>query len=99
MESNVQHVVKQDSKSDGKNVDAFLEWSSSSASACSSTAIQSSKSYKGRSGHQTLTTIRRPLARVGMMPIIIPTASSTLRHPVQLSLPCGGLKERHESTG
>ena len=28
MESNVQHVVKQVSKFDGKNADNFLEWSS-----------------------------------------------------------------------
>ena len=28
MEGNVQHVVKQVSKFDGKNVDDFLEWSS-----------------------------------------------------------------------
>ena len=28
MEGNVQHVVKQISKLDGKNVDDFLEWSS-----------------------------------------------------------------------
>ena len=54
----VQHVVKQVSKFDGKNAEDFLDGFLSSASACRSTASQSSKSYKGRSGHQTWTTIR-----------------------------------------
>ena len=97
MEGNVQHVVKQVSKFDGKNANDFLEGSSKLRVSLSLyTARQSLKSYKGRSGHQTWITIRRPLARVGMMPIIIYTASSTSRHPARFSLSCGGLKEKHE---
>ena len=58
MEGNVQPVVKQVSKFDGRNADDFWNGLPSSASACRSTASQSSKSYKGRSGHQDWTTIR-----------------------------------------
>ena len=97
MEGNIQHVVKQVSQFDGKNADDFLE-RSSKFRASLSLASQSSKSYKVRSGHRTWTTIRQPLARVGMMPIIICSASSSSRHPAQLSPSCGVLKEGHERT-
>ena len=71
----------------------------SSGLVCRSTASQSSTPYKVRSGHQSWTTIRRPLARVGMMPLIICSASSSSRHPAQLSPSCGGLKEGHREDG
>ena len=58
MEGNVQHVGKQVSIFDGKNADDFWNGLLSSASACRSTASQSSKLYKARSGHQNWTTIR-----------------------------------------
>ena len=77
---------------------AFWNGLPSSASTCRSTASQSSKAYKGRSGHQTSTAIRRPLARVGIMPIITCSASSTSQHLAWGSLSCGGLKEKHERT-
>ena len=52
MEGNVQHVVKQVSKFDGTNADDFLEWSSKLRVSLSLYRSQSSKSYKGRNGHQ-----------------------------------------------
>ena len=83
MEGNVQHAVKQVSNSTSRIQTTFWNGLPSSALACRSTASQSSKSYKGRSGHQDWTTIRSPLARVGMMHNIICSASYTLRHTAQ----------------
>ena len=98
MESSLQQVVGQVSKFDGKDEDDFLEWSSKLRVSLSLDSKKSSKSRKGRSGHQIWITIRRSLARVGMMQIIIYTASFTSLHSAQLSLSCGGSKDRHERT-
>ena len=98
MEGSVQDVVKQVSNFDGNNADDFLEWSSKLRVSLPFYSSQSSKSYKGRSGHHTPITIRRPLARVGMMAMIIYTASSTSRDLARLLLSCECLKEQHERT-
>ena len=76
MEGNVQHVVKQVSNLTARMRTTFWNGFSSSASACRSIASQYLKSYKGHSSHYTWITIRQPLAEVGMMSIIICTASS-----------------------
>ena len=52
MKGNVQHVVKQVSKFDGKNAYDFLEWSSKLRVSLSLYSKPSSESYKGRGGHQ-----------------------------------------------
>ena len=98
MEGNIQHVVKQVSKFDGKNANDFLEWSSKLRISLSLYSKPIFEIVQGCSDHQTWTTIRRPLARVGMMPIIICLVFSSPRHPAQLSLWCGDLKEKHERT-
>ena len=98
MEGIVQHVMKQVSTFDCKNADDFLECFPSFASVCRSTVSCSSKSYKGRRGHQSWITIRRPLAKVAMMQIIICTTSSSLLHPAQLSRSYRGLQEKREKT-
>ena len=86
MEGNVQHVVKQVSKFDGKNADDFLEWSSK---------LRVSLSLYSKPIFETVQGLQRPsdldndqvtLAKVGMMQVIICSASYTLRHPAQLSL-------------
>ena len=66
MEGNVQHVVKQVSKFDGKNEDDFLERFSKLLVSLSLYSKTISEIVQGR-----------PLSRVGMMPIIIRLASST----------------------
>ena len=92
MEGNVQYVVKQVSKYDGKNADYFWELYFKLRASLSLYSKLIFKSFKGCSGHRTWTTVRRPLARVGMMLITTCSASSISRHPAQLSLSCRGLK-------
>ena len=96
MEGNVQYVVKQVSKLDGKNADYFREWyfklrvSLSLYSKAIFEAVQRSQRPSDLDNDQAT-------AREGWDDLIITcSASSTSRHPAQLSLSCGGLKEKHE---
>ena len=96
MEDNVQHVVKQVSQFDVKNVDDFLEWFFK---------LRVSLSLYSKPIFEIVQRSQRPsrldndqvIAREGwMMQIIICSAFYTLRHPAQLSLSCVSLKEKHE---
>ena len=96
MEGNVQHMVKQVSKFDGKNADDFLEWSSklrvnlSLYSKPIFEIVQGSQRLSGLDNDQV--TAREGLDDENHNC----SASSSLRHPAQLCLSCGGLKGKHE---
>ena len=99
MEGNVQHVVKQVSKFDGKNADDFLEWSSKLRVSLSLYSkpifeiVQGSQRESGLDSDQVT-------AREGWDDENhnVCSAFFTLRHPAQLSLSCVGLKGKHERT-
>ena len=81
--NNVQQMMKQVSKFDGKKGDDFLEWSSMLRISRSLYKMQSSKSYKCYNGRRKWTTIRRPPARLG-----------TIKISVCAALTRGGSRER-----
>ena len=90
-------MVKQVSDFDGKNADDVLEWSSKLRVSLSLYSklieiVQGSKRSSNLANDQAT-------ARGGWDDaIIICTASYTSRHPAQLSLSCGGLREKQERT-
>ena len=96
MEGNVQHVVKQVSKFDGKNADDFLEWSSKlrvSLSLYSKPIFEIVQGSQRPSGlHNDHVTAREGWDDANHNF----SASYTLRHPAQLSLSCVSLKGKHE---
>ena len=96
MDGNVQHVVKQVSKFDDNNADDFLEWPSklrvsvSLYSKPNFEIVQGSQRPSGLDNDQV--TARESWNDANH----ICSASSSLRHPAQLSLSCEGLEEKHE---
>ena len=98
MEGNVQSVVKQFSKFDGKNADDFLEWSSKlrvSLSLCSKPIfeiVQGSQRPSDLDNDQVTTRESWDDANNNLFSILFITTSG----PASLS--CEGLKGKHERT-
>ena len=95
MDGNVQHVVKQVSTFDGKNADDFLEWSSKLRISLS---LYSNLIYKIVQGSQRPSDLDNDqTTREGRDDANHDLFSTSISlRLAQLSLSCGGSKERHQ---
>ena len=96
--NNVQQGVNRVSNFDGKRQTTFWNCLPKSASIIHTTTCQLSSSYKDRSGLENKTTIRRPVARLGMTRIAICAASPTSGQDFSVVRRFGG-KRRDEGVG